>query len=652
MSFKAILILILCFLSFAVKPQELVSMQKEGDIDEWRTRIGQLPQSQSYVDAVLAMVKIMHDQRHPEDTIMNWLAKAEYVADMVSYEAGLREVYRHRAITYEIFAHDYSKGLQWYHAALRLADTDNEHHDLFTSILNLNFYLGHYINAMSIASKGLRMAEAVGDEKRIAHYHNVIGFIHLRQGNAVASQQSYKQYHRLALSLRDTTMIGDAYNCLAETYLLQKNFGKATEYFFLAKRLYEDLHSRQKLIKQDRLPYTLFKIGVAYGMAENIGPALHYVEQSIEFSKRTSCNLYDVASYYIYAGYLYQQSDQPARSLWFLRSGLTLAKTIGHKENIRDAYLYLHQLFASTGNYDSAYAYYALYDRLKDSISNEKTRAEIQQIEASYLVEKKDKEIELLLQKQALDEAKTKRKLLLRNLVIIFFGLVTVIIAFVLNRKELRRKNMLQQEINRRQNEIFNIVSSTQDQERKRIAQDLHDGMGTLLSAAKLKLSGMNEKEESAIGETIQILDEAVSELRNISHNIMPATLSRIGLVGALQNFFGRVTNPGITFNFIHHGFTGRIEEEKEMIVYRVILELVNNAVKHSGATAVTIQLVKYPDHINLIVEDNGRGMPKDATASDGIGLKSISSRISYLNGTFTLDTGGGGTTAIIDIPT
>jgi two-component system, NarL family, sensor kinase len=377
--------------------------------------------------------------------------------------------------------------------------------------------------------------------------------------------------------------------------------------------------------------------------------AIGYVEKALEATKTNSCNLYDVANYYIYAGNLYRQLNQLQRSHQMLAYGLSLAKQIEHKEDIRDGYLYLHQLFASTGKYDSAYHYYVLYDKLKDSISNENTRREIRGIEATYKIEKKDREIELLRQQAELIQEASNRKLLIRNLVILFFILVAVIIGFILNRRELRRKNLQQQEINKRQNEIFNVVSSTQDQERKRIAQDLHDGMGSLLSAAKLKLSGMQTN--NGIEDTIRILDDASVELRNIAHNIMPATLSRIGLTGALQNFFGRMKDGPLQFHFTHHGFDERIDEEKEILLYRVVLELVNNVVKHAKAKNVTIQLLKYPESINLIVEDDGIGMAGETNREEGTGLRNIASRVSYLKGNFSVDSGARGTTVIIDLP-
>jgi two-component system, NarL family, sensor kinase len=149
------------------------------------------------------------------------------------------------------------------------------------------------------------------------------------------------------------------------------------------------------------------------------------------------------------------------------------------------------------------------------------------------------------------------------------------------------------------------------------------------------------------------LVDDAISELRNISHNLMPATLSKLGLVAALQNHFEKIRNlADLQINLVVHGFTERIVEEKEMILYRIILELVNNVVKHADATVLTVQLIKYPGEIMLTVEDNGSGFSENALYKSGIGLSNIRSRIAYLEGNIRIDTNeDAGTTVIVDVP-
>jgi signal transduction histidine kinase len=135
----------------------------------------------------------------------------------------------------------------------------------------------------------------------------------------------------------------------------------------------------------------------------------------------------------------------------------------------------------------------------------------------------------------------------------------------------------------------------------------------------------------------------------------MPATLSKLGLEAALQNLINKIAaHSKMQVNFTAHGFEERIEETTEMSIYRIILELINNIVKHAAAQKLTIQLIKYPAYINLMIEDNGQGFEyqKAFEEKKGIGLGNIASRVEYLNGTLEVDSvAGKGTTVIIEIP-
>ena len=242
------------------------------------------------------------------------------------------------------------------------------------------------------------------------------------------------------------------------------------------------------------------------------------------------------------------------------------------------------------------------------------------------------------------------------------FVFLLIVLLLLYNSYRLKQKNKYQQELNRQQNELFNAIVNTQDQERKRIAQDIHDSLGSVLSAAKLKLSSLEESKKILSPDQLEkyqasldLLDEASTELRNISHNIMPATLSKLGLEAALQSLIDKIAvHSKMQINFTAHGFEGRIEESTEMSIYRIILELLNNIVKHAAAQKVTIQIIKYPAYINLMIEDDGRGFDYNKAFEEkkGIGLGNILSRVEYLNGTFEIDSATGkGTTVIIEIP-
>jgi two-component system, NarL family, sensor kinase len=378
--------------------------------------------------------------------------------------------------------------------------------------------------------------------------------------------------------------------------------------------------------------------------------ALQYSLAAIAF--KPLGNQYDVAAYYINTGDIYNRLQKPDSALVYLRQGLAIAQKIKHAEIMRDADEQLSLSFALIKKFDSAYIYQRSFAQLKDSILDENNQKEILQREARLQIERQRR-----IQQTELD-----RQRLWRNIIIGIFIFILLMVGMFYNRYRIKQKMVYQQQLNKQQNEMFNLTASVQEKERKRIAEDIHDGLGSVLSAAKLKLSSLEEDKKLLSEEqrekyraTLALLDEAAAELRNISHNIMPATLSKLGLIAALKNITDRISShPGLQVQFETHGFDNRLEESAEISIYRIVLELLNNIVKHAQASKTVVQLIKYPDYINITVEDNGKGFDykKAVNQNKGIGLGNIESRVNYLKGTIDVDSlPGRGTVTIIDIP-
>jgi signal transduction histidine kinase len=623
-----------------------------------RQRIAQMQQRLKRLSSDTARINLLLQLYNSyininDDSAWLILGNTEALSSEITYHYGVIKTLQLKGSFYETQHKNYAAALSYYKRAMALAKVKNIYdltQELYSNHLNLYFYNGEFINAMKFASEALTLSEQHKDVARTAKYYNVIGFIHLRQNNAVAAENFYTQFLSYSKKLNDSTAIADALVCLGETMLLQEACIKALKYFQQAQTVFILLNKQNKLISRDRLPFVLFKIANAYSCHGDIKTALVYSKKALDQSKHIPCNRYDIAQYYSYTGNLYRQTKSFTVAAKLLHTGLSISKHINHKENTRDAYLYFHQLFAAKKEYDSAYYYYSLYEALKDSIINESAKKEIEQIGANYQLEKKNNEIKLLSQQKRLQEERIKQQALLRNLIIIFAVFIIMSVLFLTNRNHLKKKNKLQQEINKRQAELFNMTASIQDNERKRIAQDLHDGIGSLLSAAKLKLSSVQQR--TPVAETLHLIDDATAELRSISHNLMPATLSKLGLIAALQNMIDRLNSKETKINLIIHGIDERLQEEMEIFTYRIISELMNNVVKHSNSTEATIQVIKYPTAINITIEDNGIGFDTNEQQHKGIGLTNIRSRVEYLKGTMHIDSSTGkGTTVVIDIP-
>lgn len=526
-----------------------------------------------------------------------------------------------------------------------------ELHDIRIAINNTFFLLGDYTGAMKNSTEGLAISEKIGDKNRIAHFSNVIGYIHMKLRNFPEAKNYFTNYLEQSRSIYDTLLEAHALYNLGDLVLAENNFDKAINYFTQSINTYRSIKDPEYLSFNEREGFVSNKLAQCWKLKGELAKALNLINISLKTTNAIlGVNAYDKADYFITAGDIYNRRGIPDSGIYYTTKGLAIASAINHRELKRDAFEQLAISFADKKMFDSAFIYQQLFSNLKDSIVNEISQQDIFQREINRQVERQKQ-----LQKIAVQKQKATR-----NIIIGISVLLISLLVFLYNRYQLKQKNRYQKELNRQQNELFNAVSVAQEQERKRIAQDIHDGLGSLLSAAKLKMAevkdgqpGLEVDDKFLTG--IGLLDEAATELRLISHNIMPATLSKLGLSAALNNLIEKISSEeGLQVQFISHGFDNRLEEQQELSIYRIVLELTNNIVKHSKASKASVQLIKYSDYINITVEDNGMGFEYEKIKDDrsGLGLGSVAARVEYLNGVLEFDSQPGrGTTIVINVP-
>lgn len=203
-------------------------------------------------------------------------------------------------------------------------------------------------------------------------------------------------------------------------------------------------------------------------------------------------------------------------------------------------------------------------------------------------------------------------------------------------------------------------VIYAEENERKRIAADLHDGVGQMMSAAKMNLSVFeneipfkNEEQKLSFEKLVSLVDESCREVRSVSHQMMPNALLKSGLASAVKEFIEKIDSRIIKVSLHTEGLNERVDNNTETVLYRVIQECVNNVLKHSGASHLDISLIKDADGISATIEDNGKGFnSSNKQHFEGIGLKNIISRVTYLKGSIDFDSAPGkGTLVAIHVP-
>jgi signal transduction histidine kinase len=204
----------------------------------------------------------------------------------------------------------------------------------------------------------------------------------------------------------------------------------------------------------------------------------------------------------------------------------------------------------------------------------------------------------------------------------------------------------------------MSAVFQAQEEERRRIAKELHDGVGQTISAIKMNYQSLliNDPKNNSTPDFKKIermLDNAGKEVRSISHQMIPKELEQFGLVPAIEGMLHlNLEKSQVNYQFEHSGFENRIGTQIELVLFRVLQELVSNVLKHSGANELNVQLVKVKSHVVLNVSDNGIGFDVEKKEKNGIGLLNIASRIDGIKGHLHYETApGSGTTVTIRTP-
>ena len=199
----------------------------------------------------------------------------------------------------------------------------------------------------------------------------------------------------------------------------------------------------------------------------------------------------------------------------------------------------------------------------------------------------------------------------------------------------------------------------TEERSRSYFAKELHDGMGPLLSSAKMSLSALSKKglsleQQEILANTSYVIDEAIRSVREISNNMSPQVLNDFGLAQGIKGFISRsIALHGINIRFTTNLRKERFDNDVEVIMYRVICELINNSLKHSGCSAVNLSLSFDGAELKLDYTDNGRGFNPKAVLDCGMGLSNIASRVNSLNGTFDIESRKGeGMKAVVRVNT
>ena len=587
------------------------------------------------------------------DTAILFGNRALHLAEKINYPKGQAQSYNDLGIVY-IGRGDFPQALDYFEKAMAirtdLGDTAGMA-SLYNKIGIVHQKQGELKLALENQINALKIYEQLQQDLWIGYCLNNIAIVHQNLGNLDKSLD----YHFRALEYRkkmnDTYGEGGSYGNIGNVYFKLGDTNTAIVYYEKALFILRQINDDEAISVQLR------NMGNIYAARGENEKALELLNESLLLREKLG-DQKGISSTLIELGEVFtnqKKFDKAAQSLY---RGLSIAKDIRVVEEEMGAYFGLAKMYALQLQLDSAFQYTNYYIATKDSVYENRLAQQIIDAQEKYETEKKQQEIELLTKEKELTEIGLKQRK--TEIGLLIFLIISIVGAgiFVLYRRRQIQKTASDAAAIRHSEMQLKAVIDGQEEERRRIARELHDGVGQKLSGIKLNwetISGSlkNSPKIGQLEKMTMMLDDAAGEVRTISHQMMPKELEQFGLLpairGILQFNFG---NTETQFNFEESGMETRLAQDIELALFRVLQELLANILKHAHAEMVSIQLVRRSTQIMLMVEDNGKGFDFDNLKSSGIGLVNMESRIEAINGKLNYETAvGKGTVVTIRIP-
>lgn len=548
----------------------------------------------------------------------------------------------------KLITKDFDASLTESAKGLSLAKNDPAYYGYFLGLKGkAHYFMGHYDSAAVYFSNATAILEKNKAQKQLALISNEYAKLYRKLRKHNEALEWYGKAYRLFESLKDQSGMGMILNESGVVYEYMQQYEKAIENYNLSLIIASNLKDTIGIA------YAYNFLGGVYGLKKDFKQAIYYLNKSKIFfaAKKDSFALTLVT---LDRARVEQQTGHIDEALLSVDTVIQAATKLSYPELLKDAYFTKYQILQQQGNAVAALQSLELYGKLKDSIYTQASRRQIEELNVKYNVQKIDNE------KKALALSVARRNVWIA--VVLGILLLTVVLLWFWNRKKaLEMSNVLQKEIIKQQDIATKAVIEAEERERNRIAADLHDGVGQLITAAKLNLNSVTDEihhvltqsQQNAFDNALSLVDQTAKEVRTVSHNIMPNVLLRSGLGAAVKNFIEKIDDRVIKVELNSSGLNEKVDTNIEMVLYRVIQECVNNVIKHANATSLDISIYNEEQGITVSIEDNGIGFDKaNMKHADGIGLKNMFTRIQYLKGELEIDSQPGkGTFISIYIP-
>lgn len=492
----------------------------------------------------------------------------------------------------------------------------------------------------------LKIAEIIGDKKAKARAMHQIGWAYMELN------QAQKAIHFFLQSLKVFTDHKMPYSFPSTFTNLASCYGEAGKYdsaVYYCKKGIALAHEQNNFTVEAN---GWFILGTAYIEQKQYEEALKCFLKGKPIREKTGDYFYIVSDMAVLSE-LYAMMGKTEEGIKISKEALLIAGKQKMQAKFPMIYKSMAINYEKAGDYAAAASIYKKMNELKDSIYTNASTEALAEMEAKYETEKKERTI----QEQEFN-LKKKNYFIIAISTLLLLG--SLLAYFIYTRNKIRQKAEMKEAIFTKEQEATIAVMNAEENERQRIAKDLHDGVGQMMSAAKMNLSVIsneihfnNEEQKLSFERIISLVDESCKEVRTVSHQMMPNMLLKSGLGKAVADFIDKIDRRILKVQLHTEGLNERLDEHIEIVLYRVLQECVNNVIKHSGASELDIAIMKDKDGISTTIEDNGKGFDIHHLSKDaGMGLSNMKARVEYIKGTIEFDSSpGNGTLVAIHIP-
>ncbi len=603
------------------------------------------------------------------DSAFYALQQSERIEKSTNNYKGILAVYNTKALLYKR-NELYDEALESYTKALSIQDSSITKKQRSTTHVNLaNVYtkLGIYDKAVDHYQQSLVLNKTDATNLQTVRTYTNLGNVYSLSSDYKLAEHYYIKALQHYQTLENELEIAKLYNNLGALFYEKREDSLSLEYFKKSIQLKEQLQDSTALAEG------YLNIAELYS-EKNTQVAFEYLDKASQFVTKEN-EASNLAKIHLSKASMYQAQDQIAKAKTALEKAILISKNQGKLTFERYLVKMQSEIAFAEGNLKEAYQHRIAYEKLNDSVFNEQKLWEIAAIQKSNQTQAKKAEITLLEKDRMLAEEVASRKqeeneklyvyliaiaisMCLLAIISVYFYKLKKTTSQLAKQQELFLKERIQNLVNDQEIDIINATLSAREKEKEEISKELHNNIGSLLTSVKFHFQAFDKNvidthdgTKKLYEKTNQILDNVTDEVRIISHRFDKDPIPEFNLENAITTFSKKVENRNLKVHTTIHGLDTFQNSQTSIFIFRILQELVNNVLKHAEASELSINITRNSDHINMMVEDNGKGF-KAGKKQRGIGLKNLKKELAILEGSCHIDSNESrGTIINIDIP-